>query len=106
MYRPIIPHILPPRCSTRSEVLFSLLYIPKPSVLGSKWKLNSSVFERLNKLKCYNNTNKQIDATTMVFINNPNHLNTFRAMISPILRSTRLCFQLVVQCTDDAAGCS
>jgi len=27
----------------------------------------------------------------------------FRAMISPILRSTRLCLQLVVQRTDDAA---
>jgi len=28
----------------------------------------------------------------------------FRAIISPILRRTRLCLQLVVQCTDDAAG--
>jgi len=27
----------------------------------------------------------------------------FRAIISPILRSTRLCLQLVVQCTGDAA---
>jgi len=27
----------------------------------------------------------------------------FQAIISPILRSTRLCLQLVVQCTDDAA---
>ena len=27
----------------------------------------------------------------------------FRAIISPILRSTRLCLQLVVQCTDEAA---
>jgi len=27
----------------------------------------------------------------------------FRAIISPILRNTRLCLQLVVQCTDDAA---
>jgi len=30
----------------------------------------------------------------------------FRAIISPILRSTRLCLQLVVQGTDDAAGWS
>ena len=30
------------------------------------------------------------------FINNFNQLNLFRAMISPILRSTRLCLQLVV----------
>jgi len=28
----------------------------------------------------------------------------FRAIISPILRSPRLCLQLLVQCTDDAAG--
>jgi len=28
----------------------------------------------------------------------------FRATISPILRSTRLCSRLVVQCTDDAAA--
>jgi len=28
----------------------------------------------------------------------------FRAIISPILMNTRLSLQLVVQCTDDAAG--
>ena len=38
------------------------------------------------------------------FINNFNQLNMFRAIVSPILRSTRLCLQLVVQITDDAAG--
>jgi hypothetical protein len=38
------------------------------------------------------------------FINNSNQLNMFRAIISPILRSTRLCLQLVVYCTDNAAG--
>ena len=27
----------------------------------------------------------------------------FRAIVSPILRSTRLCLQLVAQCTDDVA---
>ena len=41
----------------------------------------------------YNNINNKLDATIMAFINNPNQLNMFRAMISPILRSTRLCLQ-------------
>ena len=44
----------------------------------------------------YNNINNQLDATITVFINNTHQLNVFRAMISPILRSTRLCLQLVV----------
>jgi len=44
----------------------------------------------------YNNINNQLDSTITVFIINPNQLNTFRAMISPILRSTRLFLQLVV----------
>jgi len=35
-------------------------------------------------------------------MNNFNQLNMFRAIISPIVRSTRLCLQLVL--TDDAAG--
>ena len=38
------------------------------------------------------------------YINNSNQLNMFRVLISPILRSTRLCLQLVVFCTDAAAG--
>jgi len=38
------------------------------------------------------------------FINNFNQLNMFRAIVSPILRSTRPCLQLVVYSTDDAAG--
>ena len=37
------------------------------------------------------------------FINIYNQFNMFRAIISPIFRSTRLCLQLVVKCTDDAA---
>jgi len=37
------------------------------------------------------------------FIDNFNQLNMFRAIVSPILRSTRLCLQLVVKRTDDAA---
>jgi len=44
----------------------------------------------------YNNINNQTDATIMLFINNLNQFNMFRAMISPIIRSTRLCLQLVV----------
>jgi len=38
------------------------------------------------------------------FIDDFNQLIMFRAIISPIFRSTRLCLQLMVQCTDDAAG--
>ena len=38
------------------------------------------------------------------FINDSNQLNRFRVIISPILRNTRLCLQLVVKFTDDVAG--
>jgi len=51
----------------------------------------------------YNNINSQLDATVTKFIDNYNQLNMFRAIISPILRTTRLYLQLVVQRTDDAA---
>ena len=51
----------------------------------------------------YNNINSQVDATITHFIHNYNQLNMFLAIISPILRSTRLCLQFVVQCTGDAA---
>ena len=44
----------------------------------------------------YDNMNSQLDATITNFIDNYNQLNMFRAIISPILRSTRLCLQLVV----------
>ena len=44
----------------------------------------------------YNNINSQLDATITNFIDNYNQLNVFRAIISPVLRSTRLCLQLVV----------
>ena len=37
-------------------------------------------------------------------INNSDQLNMFRAIISHILRSTRLRLQLVVKCTDDVAS--
>ena len=43
-----------------------------------------------------NNINSQLDATITNFIDNYNQLNMFRAIISPILRSTRQCLQLVV----------
>jgi len=44
----------------------------------------------------YNNINSQLDATITNLIDNYNQLNTFRAIISRILRSARLCLQLVV----------
>jgi len=43
-----------------------------------------------------NNVNSQLDATITDFIDNFNQLDMFRAVISPILRSTSLCLQLVV----------
>jgi len=43
-----------------------------------------------------NNINSQIDAKITNFIDNYNQLNMFRAIISSILRSTRLCLQLAV----------
>ena len=48
-----------------------------------------------NRNRC-NNINSQLDATVINFINNFNQLNMFQAIISPILRSTRMCLQLVV----------
>ena len=50
-----------------------------------------------------NNVNSQLDATITDFIDNFNQLDMFRAVISPILRSTRLRLQLAVKCTGDAA---
>ena len=44
----------------------------------------------------YSNINSQTDATITYFIDNYSQLNMFRAIISPILRSTRLCLQLAV----------
>ena len=44
----------------------------------------------------YNNINIQLDATITNFTDNCSQLNMFRAIISPILRSTRVCLQLVV----------
>ena len=44
----------------------------------------------------YNYIDSQLDATTTNFSDIYNQLNTFRAIISPILRSSRLCVQLVV----------
>ena len=44
----------------------------------------------------YNNINSQLDATITDFTDNSNQLTMFRAIISPILRSTRLCLHLVL----------
>ena len=44
----------------------------------------------------YSYINSQLDTTITNFIDNYNQLNMFRAVISPILRSTSLCLQLVV----------
>ena len=47
-------------------------------------------------LYCHKNINSQLDATITHFIDNYNRFNMFREIISPILRSTRLCLQLMV----------
>jgi len=39
----------------------------------------------------YNNINSQLDATITDFIDNNNQFNMFRAIIWPIVMSTRLC---------------
>ena len=51
----------------------------------------------------YSNISSQLDATITDFIDNYYQLDMFRAIISPILRSNRLCLQLVVKSTDDVA---
>ena len=43
-----------------------------------------------------NNINSQPDATITNYIDNNNQLNMFQAIISSILRRSRLCLQLVV----------
>ena len=48
--------------------------------------------------------NSQLDATITNFSDNYIQLSMFRAIISPILRSTRLCLQLMVQCTGGATS--
>ena len=44
----------------------------------------------------YSNINGQLDAKITSVIDNYNQLNMFRAIISPTLRNSRLCLQLVV----------
>jgi len=46
-------------------------------------------------IDAYNNINSQLDATITNFIDNYNQLSVFQAIISPILRSTILCLELV-----------
>jgi len=60
------------------------------------WRLQSQNFNVIQATLNYNNTNNQLDATITNFIDDYNQLNMFRAIISPILRSTRLCLQFVV----------
>jgi hypothetical protein len=45
--------------------------------------------------RTYDDITSQLDATITNFIDNYNRLNMFRAIILPILGSTRLCLQLV-----------
>jgi len=59
--------------------------------------------EIINNRNICNYINSQLDATRIHFIDKCNQLNMFRAIISPILRSTRLCLQLVMKCTSGAA---
>ena len=66
-------------------------YSSRCVVLSTKLKSTSDQ----TQLAAYNNINNQLYATIVVFINNPNQLSMFRAMLSPILRSTRLCLQRV-----------
>ena len=54
---------------------------------------------KMKGLEChffYNNISSQLDAKIKKIIDNYNQLNMFRAIISPILRSTRLSLQLVI----------
>jgi len=44
----------------------------------------------------HNNINSQLDAKITNFIHSYNQLIMFRGILSPILRNTRLCLQLVV----------
>ena len=44
------------------------------------------------------------DATVLVYLFIPNQLYIFRAMYSPIIRSTWLYLQLLILSTDTAAG--
>jgi len=56
---------------------------------------NPKAHYRTHNITCIN-INSQLDAKITNFIDNYNQLNMFRAIISPILRSTRLSLQLVV----------
>ena len=78
------------------------------SLEGATWLLavfsllaSSPIWDEFDTESIYlipssNNINSQLDATITNFIDNYNQLDMFRAIISPILRSTRLCLQLVV----------
>ena len=73
---------------------------------ASRWQMGfNSAFKELTfiwakyefvDITAPSNINSQPDATIKIFIDNYKQLNMFRAIISPILRNTRLCLQLVV----------
>ena len=71
--------------------------------MSSIWLFLPESQYKISQFKQEITINSQLDATTTGFIGNYNQINMFRAIISPILRSTRRCLQLVVKCTDDAA---
>ena len=58
-------------------------------------KTHEVMSARFNQ-SAFNNINRQLDETTTNFIDNYNQINMFRAIISPVLRSSRLCLHLVV----------
>jgi len=59
-------------------------------------RIHANIEFQMQILKWHNNVNNQPDATITDYIDNYNQLNMFRAIISPILRSTTLCLHLVV----------
>jgi len=68
-----------------------------------EWKYGLVLDTEYWAVSRHNNINSQLDVTITNLIDNYNQLNMFRAIISPIIRSTRLCLQLVIYSTDDDA---
>jgi len=79
------------KCTACLSVLKSILFVAK-FASDSRGSLAYTVDWRIDAY----NINSQLDATITNFIDNYNQLNMFPAIISPILRSTRRCLQLVV----------
>jgi hypothetical protein len=68
----------------------------KTSVRVAQYKSNVFVTVCVTVHHWCNNINSELEATITNFIDNYNQLKMFRAIISTILRSTRLCLHLVV----------